>query len=171
MRMPFAVHTTGNTCLSENMGQAAFIKALKTALKNGPVNVGIEGLCFYNFYSSGIIMDDDDAKKCYTPDAYTEIKVNHAVTMVGYGQGPETYDNGEEIPYWKILNSLSSEWGENGYFRMEQTATNGALNQVPPCWPTGVTGVTGFLTEDPRETKDTYEWHGQKEESHYTSVV
>jgi C1A family cysteine protease len=37
----------------------------------------------------------------------------HAVTLVGYGNDPVT-----ALDYWKIKNSWSTEWGEDGYVRI-----------------------------------------------------
>jgi len=67
----------------------------------GPVVIGINANKA-QFYTGGVM----NAKNCNING------VNHAVVAVGYN-----LDNGDE-PYWKIRNSWSSSWGEEGYFRM-----------------------------------------------------
>ena len=41
-------------------------------------------------------------------------KIDHAVTVVGYG----TDSNG--VDFWKVKNSWGTRWGENGYFRVKR---------------------------------------------------
>ncbi|KAG5668594.1 hypothetical protein PVAND_016530 [Polypedilum vanderplanki] len=71
----------------------------------GPLSVGMIGSfeSFY-FYSEGIY-----------DDATCTGKIDHAVCLVGYGT-----DNTTSPPtdYWIVKNSWSSDWGENGYFRI-----------------------------------------------------
>ena len=74
-------------------------------LKNyGPIAVSIYADPLQN-YRSGIM----SLSQC---SAYTP---NHAVTLVGYGT-----QNG--IPYWKFKNSWGTQWGENGYFRLQRNS-------------------------------------------------
>jgi C1A family cysteine protease len=80
-------------------------KALKTATAQNPVVVAIEAdTRYFQSYSGGILTD---GLKCGT-------KLDHAVEIVGYGR-----ENG--IDYWKVRNSWSSTWGEQGYFRIQRT--------------------------------------------------
>lgn len=79
--------------------------ALKSALSKNPVVVAIEAdTKYFQSYSSGILTD---ALKCGT-------NLDHAVEIVGYG-----IENG--ISYWKVRNSWSQTWGEQGYIRIQRT--------------------------------------------------
>jgi C1A family cysteine protease len=85
--------------------------ALKNAVLKNPVVVAIEAdTKYFQFYSTGILTD---SIKCGT-------NLDHAVEIVGYGS-----ENG--IKYWKVRNSWSSSWGEDGYVRIERSdSTNDA---------------------------------------------
>lgn len=78
-------------------------EALKEAVANQPVSVSVEasGRAFM-FYAGGVF-----AGECGT-------NLDHAVTVVGYGTSRE----GNK--YWLIKNSWGSQWGEQGYIRIQR---------------------------------------------------
>jgi len=68
--------------------------------------------------------------------------INHAVNLVGYGR---TKVEGRMMQYWKVLNSLSTKWGEGGFFRMELNAFMGGIKQIDPCWAKDVEPGKDFV--------------------------
>ncbi|XP_027915817.1 vignain-like [Vigna unguiculata] len=77
--------------------------ALINVVANQPVSVAIDaGGYDFQFYSEGV----------FTGLCGTEL--NHGVAIVGYG----TTQDGTK--YWIVKNSWGSEWGENGYIRMQR---------------------------------------------------
>ncbi|KDP26711.1 hypothetical protein JCGZ_17869 [Jatropha curcas] len=77
--------------------------ALMKAVANQPVSIAIDaGGKDMQFYYEGV----------FTGDCGTEL--NHGVALVGYGT---TLDG---TKYWIVKNSWGSDWGENGYIRMER---------------------------------------------------
>ncbi|XP_071693085.1 cysteine proteinase COT44-like [Rutidosis leptorrhynchoides] len=90
-------------------------KALMKAAAHQPVSVGIEasGRAF-QLYSSGV----------FTGSCGTEL--DHGVVVVGYGS-----EHGKD--YWIVRNSWGTNWGEDGYFRMERNVVG---------TPAGKCGIT-----------------------------
>ncbi|KAI9071802.1 hypothetical protein K1719_046234 [Acacia pycnantha] len=77
-------------------------QALQKAVVNQPVSVAIDASgSDFQFYKSGI----------FTGSCGTEL--DHGVTAVGYGVS----DNTE---YWLVKNSWGTDWGEEGYIRMQR---------------------------------------------------
>ncbi|KAL9297798.1 hypothetical protein ACSQ67_023694 [Phaseolus vulgaris] len=77
-------------------------KALQKAVANQPVSVAIDASgSDFQFYKSGV----------FTGSCGTEL--DHGVTAVGYGVS----DDGK---YWLVKNSWGTEWGEEGYIRMQR---------------------------------------------------
>ncbi|KAI9071801.1 hypothetical protein K1719_046233 [Acacia pycnantha] len=77
-------------------------QALQKAVVNQPVSVAIDASgSDFQFYKSGI----------FTGSCGTEL--DHGVTAIGYGVS----DNTE---YWLVKNSWGTEWGEEGYIRMQR---------------------------------------------------
>lgn len=68
----------------------------------GPILIGVDADDIMS-YSGGVIL----SKNCGRDS------INHAVVLVGYG-----IDKG--LKYWKVRNSWNTDWGEDGYFRLER---------------------------------------------------
>ncbi|OAY60914.1 senescence-specific cysteine protease SAG39 [Manihot esculenta] len=76
--------------------------ALMKAVAKQPVAVAIDASGYeFQFYSSGI----------FTGSCGTEL--DHGVAAVGYGES-----NG--MNYWLVKNSWGTQWGEEGYIRMQK---------------------------------------------------
>jgi hypothetical protein len=97
---------TTSTFYNKNLVAANSSLALKAALQINPVGVSINTANNVNIttYKSGIYTD------CVNQ------KVDHAVTVVGFGTGPDI--NGDLKDYWIVRNSWGDAWGEQGYIRM-----------------------------------------------------
>jgi C1A family cysteine protease len=97
--------------------------SLKAAVSKQPVVIAIEAdTRYFQSYSSGILTD----VKCGTT-------LDHAVEIVGYGT-----DNG--VKYWKVRNSWSDTWGEDGYFRI---ARSDSTNDIGIC---GLAAEPSFIS-------------------------
>lgn len=61
--------------------------------------------------------------------------MDHAVLAVGYG-----YDETTDVNYFLIKNSWGSDWGLNGYVKIEANASNNGQGvcvvQYGPIYPT-----------------------------------
>ncbi|GAB2240475.1 hypothetical protein Droror1_Dr00020993 [Drosera rotundifolia] len=100
--VPIAAKIGGYQFVSRNNEQA-----LQKAVANQPVAVLVQGTDDnFRHYTGGVLKGS-----CGT-------KVDHAVTVVGY----DTASDG--TPYWLIKNSWGTDWGENGYARLERNIEN-----------------------------------------------
>ncbi|WVZ90365.1 hypothetical protein U9M48_036672 [Paspalum notatum var. saurae] len=105
------------TCKSDSVQAAVTISgfqavpgddeaSLAMAVANQPVSVGIDASSQnFHMYSGGIMT----ANACGPTS-----KLNHAVTVVGYG----TADDG--TPYWVLKNQWGVNWGIGGYMMLER---------------------------------------------------
>lgn len=82
--------------------------ALKKAVSQQPVAVGICASPAMQFYTSGVIDTCCD-------------ELNHGVLAIGYGHDAQHGD------YWLVKNSWGGAWGEAGYFKLKMGVGRGGL--------------------------------------------
>jgi len=111
---------------------------MQAVVEHGPVGVSA-GASGWSAYLDGIF-----------DDCQTDTVINHAVTLIGYGQ-----DGSTKTKYWSVQNSWGSSWGEGGRIRLlrtdadeqncgiddkpqEGTACEGGPQQVKVCGMCGI---------------------------------
>jgi cathepsin F len=72
-------------------------------VSKGPMSIALNADLLMS-YNGGVITG--------TPDDCPIDGMDHAVLLVGY-------DHTQNPPYWKVKNSWGTDWGEQGYFRIE----------------------------------------------------
>ena len=86
--------------------------AIKKELVRGPVAASISASSpVFKFYAFGII--DDLALSGHNHMICNTGKINHAVTIVGWGR-----DERFQKDYFIIKNSFGADWGDNGFAKI-----------------------------------------------------
>lgn len=80
--------------------------------EHGPISVGVDSMSAWQGYQGGIVTDCAQGMN------------DHAVLLVGFGE-----ENGTS--YWIIKNSWNSNWGEDGYMRVQFGTNQCNLNHEP----------------------------------------
>jgi cathepsin C len=110
-------------CSAEGMQRAI--------MTGGPVAVSFEVTDAFMHYKGGVFVSPAGVKatrsKIFSrpgddvPFEFT----NHVVMVVGWG-----VDKDSGLPWWRVQNSWSARWGEQGYFRILRSTPNGPKTPV-----------------------------------------
>ena len=84
----------------------------------------------FNQYSNGVY------NKC------TNTSTNHAILVVGYGT-----DEASGLDYWLIRNSWGSDWGNNGFIKIQRGAGMCGIGQR--CYAAECSKTTGPISNPP----------------------
>ncbi len=100
---------------------------MRDLVDNGPLTLSFEPPYSFMMYKSGIFTGDDNKtkNKMTNPEWY---KVDHSMTLVGYGE--EKGKNGKMIKYWLLQNSWGKKWGENGYIKYLRGVNLGGIESI-----------------------------------------
>ena len=72
----------------------------------------------------------------------TNTSTNHAVLVVGYGTDPTS-----KLDYWLIRNSWGTNWGANGFFKLQRG--NGQCGIGKKCYASDCAKTTGPISDPP----------------------
>jgi hypothetical protein len=86
---------------------------MKDLAKYGPLSLSFEPQYSFSLYKGGIYTGDDKLKNKMSNAEWT--KVDHSMTLVGYGEEPD--NKGEMTKYWLLQNSWGEDWGDKGYIK------------------------------------------------------
>lgn len=118
-------------------------------IEKGPVAIAVAAGFGWNFYSQGVMTkagcDRDNV-------------INHAVVLYGYGQAVSPTRG--LVKFWRIKNSWSGSWGENGNLRLQRAESeeelcgwdnkpeqgSGCKGGPPKVWVCGTCGILFDVT-------------------------
>jgi cathepsin L len=102
IRTPVAANISGVVKLPANQ-YSPLMNAVATL---GPISISVDASAWHE-YESGV----------FTGCNATNIDINHAVVLVGYGTDSKSGD------YWLVRNSWAPTWGEQGYIRIARSSS------------------------------------------------
>ncbi|MEC7969949.1 MAG: C1 family peptidase [Pseudomonadota bacterium] len=97
-----------------------FVAGIKAALcQHGPVTASMWVTPAFSAYSNGIFNENNGVFA--TNGALRHSFTNHAMALVGWGLDKSSRP---WRPYWIVKNSWGTDWGEDGYVRVDMRSNN-----------------------------------------------
>lgn len=101
---------------------------LKALVSKQPVSAGMVVTDLFRLYQDGILVEGN--LRC----SDSSLKINHQVTIVGYGKSNKAAVEGSWCEqYWLVQNSWGTSWGEQGFFRLCMDGAGGARLPYGTC--------------------------------------
>jgi len=120
-----SIQITGYTALPTNI----YDIVIDALANQGPLAINVDASS-WGSYESGVFSGCNK----------TEIVIDHVVQLVGYG------NDAKHGPYWLIRNSWTPNWGEDGYIRIQRSATVECGQDHSPSDGTGCNGGPPVVT-------------------------
>ena len=170
--VPFCEKIEGDkldTCLDQKTARRFYRAARVYQLDYNKDDLeGTEQNLMYDLYkwgpfAAGFLIYEDflnnyDGKSIYTTKGKGSASLGHAIKIVGWGE--EKQDN-RLVKYWICANSWSSDWGDNGYFKVErfldgidlEKNTISLIPDIPGIPNLDMFTKEGFITKEDREAR------------------
>jgi cathepsin C len=103
-------------------GACSELEMMREIYTNGPVAVSFEVTSAFQMYKGGVYVEPKESMDHLLVNRWE--LTNHIVFIVGWG----TTTDG--IPFWRVQNSWSENWGEQGYFRIRRGTDELAIESM-----------------------------------------
>ncbi|KAH0472237.1 MAG: hypothetical protein KVP17_002624 [Porospora cf. gigantea B] len=93
---------------------------LRELWTNGPLGLAVEPNGLFKSHRGKRILGGGFTSLQESDNEVPLRKVDHAVTLTGFGFAPHPTDHNKLVPYWEIYNPGWPNWGDNGFARIER---------------------------------------------------
>jgi len=104
-------------------GAGTELSMMQELQEKGPLVVSLEPGKEFMYYSKGVYKS--------SPVKHSEwVRVDHSVLLVGWGEEAKA-ETGAIEKYWIVQNSWGTDWGEDGFFRIDRGENDSGIEAEP----------------------------------------